>query len=423
MLRLDLVIFGATGFTGRKAAEEVVRGGKYYDDLLWGVAGRSRDKLEALIKELTKLTGRDLSNVRIIVADVKDEPSLKAMCAQTKILVNCCGPYQFYGEPVVRAAIQAKSNYVDITAEPQFAEKMQLLYDEQARAAGIYIVTTCGFDCIPNDMGVEFLKQHFDGVLNSVESYVSVSLPSELNLEAVRSGIVNFGTWESIVNIQTNRHELATLRNKLYPDTMPEYKPKLKSRGAIHKRDGRYCIPFTVSADHSVVNRTQRELYRDGHRPVQFRAYFKFSNFLFTLLLAFAQMMLILMTKAKFTTQLLLTHPRLFTLGMVSRKGPKEQVMNNMHFKFELVGRGWEKGADIESAPPNKTLKARVSGLNPGYGATVVALIHCGLTMLREQDKMPGTGGVMTTALAFSNTSLIQRLNENNFKFEIIDNS
>lgn len=421
MSRLDLVIFGATGFTGRKAAEEVARGGKDYDTLSWGVAGRSQDKLEALIKDLTKITDRDLTNVKLIVADIKDDKSLKEMCSQTKVLVNCCGPYRLYGEPVVRAAIEAKTHYVDVSGEPQFMETMQLVYDAQAREAGVYVVSACGFDSVPNDMGVVFLQQNWEGTLNSVESYLTTYIPPEYRNEARKSGTIHYGTWESLVYGLSHNNELPDLRKKLFPERMPTYKPKLESRGVVHQYGSGYCLPFP-GADNSVVYRSQRGRYEANYRPVQFRAYVKFSNLVTTLLAAFAGVMLYLMTRTAYTRQLLLDHPRFFSGGMITRQGPKEEVMNNTHFKFELVGRGWANDADLESLPPNKEVLATVSGLNPGYGATVVALIHCGLTMLREQDKMPGTGGVMTTALAFSNTSLIQRLNENNLKFQIVEN-
>ncbi|KAM3959966.1 saccharopine dehydrogenase-like oxidoreductase [Aphomia sociella] len=420
MSRLDLVIFGATGFTGKKAVEEVARGGKHYDTLSWGIAGRSQEKLESLIADLTKATGKDLSKVKLIVADIKDDKSLKEMCAQAKVLVNCCGPYRLYGEPVVKAAIEAKTHYVDVSGEPQFIETMQLVYDAVAREAGVYVVSACGFDSIPNDMGVVFLQQNLDGTLNSVESYLSSYISPEYREEAKKSGAINYGTWESLVNGLSSMRDLPALRKKLYPERMPSYKPKLEPRGALHRFRGRYCLPFP-GADNSVVHRSQRARLAAGGRPVQFRAYVKLSSLITAMLMALTGVVLYVMSKTKYTKQLLLDHPRFFSAGLITRQGPKEEVMNNTFFKFELVGKGWEKGADIESTPPNKTIIAKVSGVNPGYGATVVALLHSAITVLQQQDKMPGRGGVMTTAMAFRDTDLIQRLTENKLKFEIIE--
>ncbi|XP_059061507.1 saccharopine dehydrogenase-like oxidoreductase [Achroia grisella] len=420
MSRLDIVIFGATGFTGQKAVEEVARGGKDYDTLTWGVAGRSQDKLESLIKEVSKKTDRDLSKVKLIVADVKDEKSLKEMCSQTKVLVNCCGPYRLYGEPVVRAAIDAKTHYVDVSGEPEFIETMQLEYNAQAQDAGVYIISACGFDSIPNDMGVVYLQQNWEGTLNSVESYLSTYVSPEYSKEAVKSGTINYGTWESLVYGLANSNKLPALRKKLFPEKMPSYKPKLLPRGALHQWGGGYCLPFPGS-DNSIVYRSQRGRYEAGYRPVQFRAYVKFSSLMETVLLAFVGVLLYAMTRTKCTTKLLLNYPRFFSGGMVTKEGPKEEVINNTHFEFQLVGKGWQKDDDIEATAPNKTIIGKVSGVNPGYGATVVALLHSALTILREKEKMPGNGGVLTTALAFWDTTLIRRLNENNLKFEIVE--
>uniref|UniRef100_A0A2H1WM84 SFRICE_017814 n=1 Tax=Spodoptera frugiperda TaxID=7108 RepID=A0A2H1WM84_SPOFR len=110
--------------------------------------------------------GEDLSAIKLIVADVGDEKSLREMCAQTNVLINCCGPYRLYGEPVVKAAIESKTNYVDITGEPQFMDLMQIRYDDKAREAGVFVISACGFDSIPADMGVTFLKQNFKGMLD-----------------------------------------------------------------------------------------------------------------------------------------------------------------------------------------------------------------------------------------------------------------
>ncbi|XP_073953096.1 lipid droplet localized protein-like [Choristoneura fumiferana] len=123
MSRLDVVIFGATGFTGAKTVEEMVRIAKKYPGLAWGVAGRSQSKLEELMASLGKKTGEDLSGIKMIVADVTDEQSIKDMCLQARVVANCAGPYRMYGEPVVKAAVEAKTHVVDVSGESQVRHK------------------------------------------------------------------------------------------------------------------------------------------------------------------------------------------------------------------------------------------------------------------------------------------------------------
>lgn len=419
MSRLDLVIFGATGFTGKQAVIHMVKFAKKYEIGSWGVAGRSESKLDALIKEVSTKTGEDISSVKIIIADIDDEKTLKDMCGQTKMIVNCCGPYRMYGEPVVKAAVENKTNYVDISGEPQFMELMQLRYDELAREAGVFVVSACGWDSIPCDMGVIFLKQHFSGTLNSVESYLKTYIPPEIEKESRSRGFINYGTWESLVHGIAHQDELPALREKLYPEHLPRLKPKLE-RQKLQKIGNKWYLPF-LGADESVVYRTQRYLYhKEQQRPIQFKAYFKCGSLVESILAIIYAILFFIMTKISFTRKFLLKHPKICSLGMVTREGPTENVMNNTHFTFELVGKGWESSADVENTEPNKTIVAKVTGTNPGYGATVVALLMAALTILKERENMPRAGGVFTPGAVFKDTKIVKKLIENNLKYEIV---
>ncbi|KAL0832385.1 hypothetical protein ABMA28_001810 [Loxostege sticticalis] len=425
MSKFDLVVFGATGFTGRKVVEELARGSKKYAGITWAVAGRTEKKLETVLQEVSKKTGADLSGVKTIIADVGDNDSLKGMCAQAKVLVNACGPYRMYGEPVVRAAIASKAHYVDVSGEPQFIETMQLEYAAQAREAGVFVVSACGFDSVPNDMGVLYLEQNFGGTLNSVESYISSVIAPEYAWDAFWHGSINYGTWESLVYSLAYIDELAPLRKKLFPTPLPPLKPKLLNRSAPHREHGRWCLPF-LGADNSIVYRTQRQLYEaENKRPVQFRAYIKFPSLLYVAMLYFFGTFIVLFSKWNFTRQWLLNYPRLFSGGMVTRQGPPQHVMDNTKFQFKLIGRGWSAGQDVEGTRPEKTLVAKVSGRDPGYGFTAFALVQCALTMLRERDSMPKEGGVMTTGVAFQKTNLIKNLQNSDFdvKFELLESN
>lgn len=119
MSRIDLVVFGATGFTGKYTVEHVIKLHKTKGPFTWGVAGRSKDKLEKILADAEKKYEVDLKTIPVIVADLKDENSLNAMAAKAKVIVNCCGPYIFYGEPVVKACIENKTHHVDVSGEPR----------------------------------------------------------------------------------------------------------------------------------------------------------------------------------------------------------------------------------------------------------------------------------------------------------------
>lgn len=148
----ELIVYGSTGYTGRLVAEYLQ--GEYGDDLNWAMAGRSMDKLTAVRAEMGLPESVDL-----IVADSSDTDSLASMCARTQAVITTVGPYQLYGEPLVKACVDAGTDYVDLSGEPAWMVDMIDRYDAKAKETGARIVHSCGFDSIPFDMGVYMLQR------------------------------------------------------------------------------------------------------------------------------------------------------------------------------------------------------------------------------------------------------------------------
>ncbi|XP_060645363.1 saccharopine dehydrogenase-like oxidoreductase [Drosophila nasuta] len=425
--RLDVIIFGATGFTGKYTVYEAV---SVLKDLRWGIAGRNREKLQTVLKEMGAKAKKDLSQIPIIIADVNDDASLLEMAKACRIVVNTTGPYRFYGENVVRACIEAGTHHVDVSGEPQYMETMQLKYNERAKERGVYIVSACGFDSIPADMGVVFVEKNFDGVVNSVETFLTTGA-KDVSPDTKSAGI-NTGTWESAVHGLAHSNELRDIRQKLYSEKLPKFFPILKPRPLMFKSSevNKVCLPFPGS-DRSVVMRSQRFLYEhDKKRPVQMHAYVGFSSWTAAIVVAVFATFFSFMTKFKLGRTLLLKYPSLLSGGFVSTTGPSEARMEKSFFKMTMKAKGWPssqrlaEGSDQYTEPPTKTLMVRVSGPNPGYGSTCVALLSTAVTILRESNKMPSTGGVLPPGAAFSKTSLISELekHEHGMKFEILAN-
>lgn len=239
--KLDVVIFGASGYTGKYTIYEGVN---LLKGLKWGVAGRNKEKLESVLEEMGKKAGQDLSKIPIIIADIKDKQSLREMAEKAKVIVNCCGPYRHFGEQVVEACIEVGTHHVDVSGEPQYMETIQLKYNDQAREKGIYIVSACGFDSIPADMGTVFLQEQFNGTVNSVETYLRTY---PINNHKVSGAGIHYGTWESAVYGLAYANELRGIRSQLFPKRLPRFKPQLKDRSAVHKSEligNRWCLPF-----------------------------------------------------------------------------------------------------------------------------------------------------------------------------------
>ncbi|XP_017100340.2 saccharopine dehydrogenase-like oxidoreductase [Drosophila bipectinata] len=426
--RLDVIIFGASGFTGKYTVLEAVT---VLGGLRWGIAGRNPEKLRATLKEVGVKAKKDLSQVPVIIADVNDEAALLEMAKKCRIVVNTAGPYRFYGENVVKACIEAGTHHVDVSGEPQYMETCQLKYDQLARQKGVYVVSACGFDSIPADMGVIFLEKNFDGVVNSVESFLESGIKQGEGSNDSSAGL-NYGTWESAIYGLAHSDELRGIRQQLYPQKLPKFYPVLRPRPLLFRSSevDKVCLPFPGS-DRSVVMRSQRFFYnQDMKRPVQMQAYVGFSSWMIASVVIFFASIFGLLSKFKIGRTLLLKYPKLFSGGLASREGPSEDSMERTFFKMTFKAVGWPRtdrlaeGSDQYTEPPTKTLMVRVSGMNPGYGATCVALLCTALTILRESEKMPNNGGVLTPAAAFSKTTLISELekHEHGMKFEILAN-
>jgi short subunit dehydrogenase-like uncharacterized protein len=411
----DLVIFGATGFTGQYVAEEVALIAEE-EKISWAVAGRNVDKLKNILANVTKSTGKETKDVGIIKADIEDPNSLNEMAKISRVVLNCVGPYRFFGEAVVKACVDNRAHHVDISGEPQFLERMQLDYNTPAQEKKVYVVGACGFDSIPADMGTVFLEEKFQGQVNSVETY--------LKLKASKGFHGHFATWQSAIYGFACAKELKPLRKKLFPERLPELRPRLRFRGTVHENPivGSWCLPFPGS-DRSVVMRSQRYfLEKEKKRPVQMTAYVECPSFFGAMIMIVSAAVFGILASFKFGRSLLENYPKIFSFGVFDHDGPSKEEMAETSFTLTLAGRGWDdklaEPTDVYKEDPNKELIVRVSGPEPGYVATPLFMVACALVVIREAEKMPSEGGVYAPGAAFAKTTLIERLTKRGILFE-----
>lgn len=410
--RYDIVIYGATGFTGQYVVEEVARVAQGEESrkvpLTWAVAGRTQTKLHQSIATAQKETGLDLENVGVILADVQDQDSLNKMAAQSTVIINCVGPYQLYGEPVVRACIDNGASHVDISGEPQFLESMQLKYNKAADEAGVHIVGACGYDSIPAEMGLSHMIKNFKGELNSVQMYVKMK-------SGGAKTSIHTGTMESAALVFANNEDIPKIRRQLFPTSLPKPKHKIVKKGILHKNEtlNMWGIPFP--SDEPVVYRTQR--YRSdvlGLRPVQFQQFFGLPSFFHGIGLLIGMAYFAVICYFSWTRKLLIKYPGVMTAGVFTSAGPDREELKKLSFTVTLIGQGWAEqlasGSDQHNEPPDSSITVKVSGPDPGYGATALMMVASAMTILREKQSCTGRGGVMTPGVAFMNTALIDRI-------------
>ena len=151
--KLDVIVLGATGFTGKLVCEYLAKTYGTDADIRWGIAGRNGDKLNALAAEL------GLGDLPRLIVDVEDKASLDAMAEACKVVLNTAGPYAKYGSNVVESCVRLGTDHVDLNGEPLWMYEVLNEYEDAAKKSGARIVFSCGFDSIPTDLGVQFLQE------------------------------------------------------------------------------------------------------------------------------------------------------------------------------------------------------------------------------------------------------------------------
>jgi len=164
---LGIVVYGATGYTGKLVVEYLNRQYGVGGTVSWAIAGRSLEKLEAVREDLELA-----AELPLVVADASDPASVKAMAERAQVILTTVGPYQLYGNELVAACAEAGTDYVDLCGEPTWMQQMIAAHSERARSSGARIVFSCGFDSIPFDLGVFFLQEAAKQTLGDAVSRV-----------------------------------------------------------------------------------------------------------------------------------------------------------------------------------------------------------------------------------------------------------
>lgn len=429
----DAVLFGASGFTGQYAVEELALSmnmDELYktNNLKWAVAGRSKDKIQMVLDEVEKNTNiPGTKNTPIIEADTSDYDSIVAMCKRTRLVINTVGPYRFYGEVVVKACIEAATHHVCVSGEPQYLEEMQLKYYEAANKVGVYIVGACGFDSIPADLGVSLAKKSAKGDLSNIDVIVSIKGNKE-----DKAPLMNVGTWNSALHSFANQSELASLRKELfdkilpYPKTRSKFPPKpIPVMGKIDEVEG-VILPF-LGSDRSVVKRSEVYKYNKFHeRPVDVSTYIAFKTKIQCLAVLCVVSVFGCLAKFSLGRKMLAKYPRFCSFGCVSQDGVPRESLQGKSFTHTIIGYGWDEKYDDPDQqhldPPKKKIVAKfVSPLDPGYIGTAAMLVHSGMTLLFDRATLPEPG-VLSPGACFQNSYLMDRLSKRGIRFEVVTN-
>eukprot|EP00736_Rhodelphis_marinus_P006106 Rmarinus@m.5317 len=408
----DVIVFGATGFTGQLVCAYLAQHPTHPN---WAMAGRSISKLASLSKRLNV-------DVTEIVASVDDPESLLSMCKRTRVLVTTVGPYTLYGEPVVKACLEAGCHYVDLTGEINYIRQTSELYHDEARAKGISLVSCSGFDCVPADAGVRYCIKTQPEPTYSFGNVQTVQLYT-----TIRNGHASGGTYQSVLNILKHfsvRHDLpllawgfygpaggmedlslsTTFLSWLYQFSMgllgiygntpfiPHYSFLAKG----------WVVPVPFVCDGVIVRRTAEVLHEDYTK--KFQLYYYFMVPWFVGIPVFFLFPWIVVGIVVFSV--LLKFDPIFNLAskvIPSGTGPSEAQRDNCTFNMKFIGRSYN-GTPVHVA--------EISGGEPGYTETSKILSEVALSIAERDARRsakPEEVGVVSPVLA-TGDDLLDRL-------------
>lgn len=352
---IAVVIYGATGYTGKFIA-------RYFHEknaqwgLSWALAGRSEPRLNAVLQELAGIRNEGLPS--LIVADINAAPVSLEFFKNTRLVLNCTGPFRFLGEPIVKACIANGTHYMDITGEPYFIESMFFKYSQEAKNNNCIILHSCAFDSVPSDIGTIYtIRQFPESCCASIESFIEMECPHGYTAHST--------TYECAVHGMTDTTSLKALRKQieetLHPPKIEHMGPKLERRSGFffEERLRKHCLPF-MGADASVVRLTQRihAMTRGLLLWPQIAIYAAGWNSRLHLLYMIISLLIVGDWSARLTTtlcgavvnglamlpfgkDLLLSYPGIFTAGTFSHSGPSQEQLDNTNFKLTFFAKGF----------------------------------------------------------------------------------
>lgn len=383
---LDVVVYGATGYTGQLVADYLARSGPA--DLRWAVAGRSAARLADVAHAAKQVRGEA---PRIVVASSEDPASLREMAARARVVLTTVGPYARHGLPVVEACVAEATDYVDLTGEPAFVADVVQKLDASAREGKVRLVSCCGFDSIPHDVGVLH-------AVRALRPHAPIAAAMTVRGYIRASGTFSGGTWHSALNAIAGGGPAAGAEPRREPsgrvikklDLGPHYEK------VVHA----WAVP-TPMIDPWIVRRTARVLEEYGPQ---------FSNGHYVCTGSLPRMLGTIAGGAAFfglakvgPTRKLLERVR------APGEGPTPEQRARGRFAITFVA---------EAA--GKRVVTRVSGGDPGYGETAKMISEAALALARDRDLLPPRYGALTPAYALGERLLV-RLPAAGIPFEIVE--
>ena len=390
---IDIVIYGATGFTGQLCV-------KYFQsqglEIKWAIAGRNLGKLQSVSKNLAP-------DIEILVADSDDEAGLNDICLRSKVVLSTAGPFHRYGSKLVKACVENGSHYVDITGENFWVKGLIEKHHEEALRKGIRIIPSCGFDSIPSDIGTFYAVRSLRKPVKRVDSFHSWKGEASGGTIETMFAMGDLDLGKEIRNpfLLNPEGSYTNEQKKLSSDVLKISKQKDLSA---------WSGPFIMAGANTRVVRRSEALLTE--RQESYGNNFVYQEHAFHKSLS----------KAIFSTMglgllgLILISPLRKIVRSFLRKpgeGPSLEVQENGWFECKFL---------VESEDGEKSLYKMFGKGDPGYKVTSKFAAECALSLLEDPQSLPGGreyGGVLTSASGLGNV-LIERLKNADVHFEAL---
>jgi len=381
----DLALFGATGFTGGLTAEYLAANAP--EGLRWALVGRNRAKLEAVRSRLAAASPAAPAP-DLLEADAADAAALAKVAEAARVVITTVGPYALYGGPLVAACAAAGTDYVDLTGEPEFVDRMWIEHHAEAQRTGARLVHCCGFDSIPHDLGAYFTVQRLpQGVPLKVNGYVRSN--------ASFSG----GTYHSAINgFARARQTIGAAKERRRGEPRPSGR-EIHSAGLGIRRDselGGWVVPLPT-IDGAIVRRSAAALERYGPD-------FTYGHHMLAKRLSTIAALGVGVGTVAALAPLPPTRKLLLKIKSPG-EGPDAAERAKSWFKVKFVGEGGGERVVTE-----------VSGGDPGYGETSKMLAESALCL--AFDDLPETAGQLTTVAAMGDM-LLTRVRDAGISFRV----
>jgi len=375
---LDVVVFGASGYTGKLVVEYLKE--EYGDngDLKWAIAGRSANKLDAVKEELN--LQEDLQS---FIIDSDNLESLDSLTQSTKCVLTTVGPYQLYGSKLVESCSKNGTDYVDLTGEPGWMHEMIGAYSETAKESGARIVFSCGFDSIPFDLGVYFLQKHLKQKYGKTSNRIRGRVKA-MNGEFSGGTIASLGA--TMASIKAKPELINVLANPFSltegfqgPDQPDDSKPLLD------EKLGMWVTPFVMAPINT----------KNIHRSNALLGHMYGEDFCYDEMMIAGEGA----EGEKVAKAMASVNPMGGENVPQPGEGPSRKSREQGNYDVLFL-------ADIE----NEISEARVTGdMDPGYGSTSKMIAESAICLVEDCEDLPG--GIYTPAPAMGE-KLITRLTQ-----------